>query len=197
MVKKLAITLSSKISLNRSMKRLLILFLIIKLNFYCLEIDLELDKNYQMQIYKKSNFENENLYYKNPMFDFNDNDLCQNSLTTSCPFNKFYYENYINNKTIFSYNFIVIPEFEKLEKVNNNYTKIENQYLNNTNEEYFKIDYFRIDKISNNLETIKAGYNISLNSNREYVLKYEEKNDLFYFEGKIKFIIFILLFSGV
>ncbi len=167
--------------------KILLLLTISLISTNSFDLSLQLDNEYQMQIYKKTDFKNENSYFKNSMFNYEESQLCHSSWSTGCPFNKFYFETEFKNKTVFTINFIVVPQLESIVKEKTNLTIVENQALKNKNEDFFKNEYFKIDRITNNLETVKAGYAVGLEIVKEFIFELNEKEDKFRFKGNLFF----------
>lgn len=179
----------------------------LSLCFNCLEINLLLANETRMLIYKSNHLNKNNNPYKSSLVSYEEDSLCESNLSTSCPFNKLYYEINGSNKTSFSIEYLEISQFENEVANKNSMNIVENQsqqefnneknsmsHINttidnpskNSNQGKYKAnDYFHIDNITNNLDTTTGGYYAYLLETREYNVLYDKEEDKYFLQGKL------------
>jgi hypothetical protein len=194
---------------------ILILFSFIKFK-NAFEINLIQDKNNndKISIYK-TNWLKENRTFKSLLFNYEEDNLLQNSFSTNCPFNRIYFETYDTKETLIEINFFETKKIFNLIKNNylsnnlNSLLKSQSQSSSssqkelNSEFEFNDLDFdsysdFPIINITNNKESFPAYFEIMQNYTKEYYIEFNEENKSFYLKGKLffffSFLFFILIY---
>jgi hypothetical protein len=142
------------------------------------------DKNNKNKIpIYKTNLNKENKTYKSPLFNYEEENLLQNSFSTNCPFNRIYFENIDTKETLIEINFLEIKKIYDFLINNNtlNNLNIQKESINIYQDQDFPI--LNITTNNNNKESFSIYYEIMENYTKEYYIVYNEDNKSFYFKG--------------